>query len=367
MQEKYKAKHVPAQTHGKAPQSQAPVTTAQQSLSTLSQSVSNLINDFADLDIIGQEPPTELSPEPPCPISKIPDEMLLEILLTIAVTDVASYARLTQVCKRLAYLVFKEDRIWRRIALGHEHGFAAMHYSFACSIEGSFLSQAGGLINSVDLLETPYQVPLLLTDQYPTYRQMFRSRPRIRFHGCYISTVNYTRPGATAWNTVSWNAPVLIVTYFRYLRFFRDGSAISLLTTAEPADVVPYLHKEHVHQHHQPGSNLPQVVMKDALRGRWRLTGDPYGTKLQQKTLLGEVDDDEAEGELLVETEGVVPKYTYKMSLAFGSAGRGARNNKLSWKGFWSYNKLTDDWGEFGRKNYRPFVWSRVRSYGAGL
>jgi F-box protein 9 len=159
VQEKYKAKHLPAQTHGKAPQSQAPVTIVQQSLSTLSQSVSDLINDFADLDIIGQEPPTELSPEPPCPISKIPDEMLLEILLTLAVIDVASYARLAQVCKRLAYLVFKEDRIWRRIALGHEHGFAAMHYSFACSIEGSFLSQGGGLINSVDLLETPYQAP----------------------------------------------------------------------------------------------------------------------------------------------------------------------------------------------------------------
>lgn len=293
--------------------------------------------------------------------------MLVEILLTLAVTDVAAYARLAQVCKRLAYLVFKEDRIWRRIALGHEHGFAAMHYSFACSIEGSFLSMGGGLINSVELLETPYQVPLLLTDQYPTYRQMFRSRPRIRFHGCYISTVNYTRPGSTAWNNVSWNAPVLIVTYFRYLRFFRDGTAISLLTTAEPADVVPYLHKEHIHRHHQPGSNLPQVVMKDALTGRWRLTGDPYGTKLQQKTLLGDVDEEEAEGELLVETEGVVPKYTYKMLLAFGSAGQGARNNKLSWKGFWSYNKLTDDWSEFGRRNYRPFVWSRVRSYGSGL
>ena len=27
---------------------------------------------------------------------------------------------------------------------------------------------------------------------------------------------------------------------------------------------------------------------------------------------------------------------------------------------------LTDDWAEFGLRNDRPFMWSRVRSYGMG-
>ena len=100
--------------------------------------------------------------------------------------------------------------------------------------------------------------------------------------------------------------------------------------------------------------------MKDALCGRWRLSGPDAGF-----AAVGE--EAETEGELHIETEGVVPKYTYRMHLSFGSAGRGARNNKLNWKGYWSYNKLTDDWAEFGLRNDRAFIWSRVKSYGTEL
>jgi len=89
--------------------------------------------------------------------------------------------------------------------------------------------------------------------------------------------------------------------------------------------------------------------MKDALLGRWRLTGP---------------EPSETEGTLIVETAGVTPKYMYKMVLGLGTAGKGAKNNKLTWQGYWSYNRLTDDWGEFGLKNDRAFYWSRVRSYG---
>ena len=42
----------------------------------------------------------------------------------------------------------------------------------------------------------------------------------------------------------------------------------------------------------------------------------------------------------------------------------GARNNKLGWKGFFSYNTLTGDWAEFTMRNTKPFFFSRVKSYG---
>lgn len=107
--------------------------------------------------------------------------------------------------------------------------------------------------------------------------------------------------------------------------------------------------------------------MKDALRGRWRLSGarkippdedhyeEPKGPG-EYDIEPSEVEEVEPEGELYIETEGVIPKYMWKMQFSIGSAGRkdGTRNNKLSWKGFWSYNRLTDDWGEFGLKNDRP-------------
>jgi F-box protein 9 len=157
---------------------------------------------------------------------------------------------------------------------------------------------------------------------------------------------------------ISWNTPVHIVTYYRYLRFFRDGTAISLLTTTEPADVVHHLTKEALVSHRDgSGASFPSAVMKSALHGRWRMSSPSD---------LADVHPSEAEGDVIVETEGVDPIYIYKMHLGLRSAGRGAKNNKLLWKGYWSYHTLTDDVGEFTLRNDKAFFWSRVKSYGLG-
>ncbi|CAO2656106.1 Nn.00g049090.m01.CDS01 [Neocucurbitaria sp. VM-36] len=351
--------------------------TAHHSLTGLSSTLQSLISDFSVLSIQGEPPPTDLSPPPPCPISTIPEEILAEILEHLAIQDVASFVRLAQVCKRLAYLVVTEDRVWKRLALGHEYGFAAMHYTFSCQVDGQPLGdddQGGHLLGSstdIDDYEPPPPPRSLATitqtlvpTPYPTYRTLFRQRPRIRFNGCYISTVNYTRPGQSSPTSVTWNSPIHIVTYYRYLRFLRDGTCISLLTTSEPADVVPYLYVEHMHKSH---GGMPSAPMKDALLGRWRMSGPDGPTSSSPSSSaheLGEGEAGEKEGTLIVETAGAAPHYMYKMVLSFGSAGRGVKNNKLNWQGYWSYNRVTDDWGTFGLKNDRPFYWSRVRSYG---
>jgi len=213
---------------------------------------------------------------------------------------------------------------------------------------------------------------------------MFHHRPRLRFSGVYISTVNYVRPGASSPTTISWNTPVHIVTYYRYLRFFRDGSCISLLTTAEPVDVVHHLLKEHLHTNH---GALPSNVMKNALKGRWRLSGSHSSTPRpsasataaptpsSEPTTTQPTDphssqpepEPEPEGTLHIETLGPDSKYTYHLHLALRSASNrpgSTKNNKLVWRGFWSYNRLTDDWAEFGLRNDRAFFWSRVKSWG---
>jgi F-box protein 9 len=259
--------------------------------------------------------------------------------------------------------VSTEDQVWKRLALGSEYGFAAMHYSWTCQIDGRPLGDdnEGGFILGTDSDDedvVPSSPPSsetitqsLVPSPYPTYRTLFHRRPRIRFNGCYISTVNYQRSGAASTLSLTWNSPIHIVTYYRYLRFLRDGTCISLLTTSEPADVVPYLYVEHIHKSH---GSLPSAPMKDALLGRWRLTGPE----------MPGAEDGEKEGALVIETAGATPKYFNKMILNLSSAGRQAKNNKLTWQGYWSYNRLTDDWGEFGLKNDRAFYWSRVKSYG---
>ncbi|KAL8753912.1 MAG: hypothetical protein Q9199_004713 [Rusavskia elegans] len=382
----YTNKHFPPSNSKMKPTdlnpSNAPVTvpnTAHHSLDGPSTSTTkDLIASFSNTTVPAATPPTEGTPPPPCPIAKIPSEILIEILLKTAMADIASFARLSTVCKRFAFLVTTEDRIWERICHGREYGFAAMHYVWKTSIAGkplpTTLLEASDLrpdnpldISTLNLTDSPsfstvpvQSSPILsLSAVYPSYRQMLRTRPRLRFNGCYISTVNYHRPGASNTSSNStYTCPVHIVTYYRYLRFFRDGTCLSLLTTTEPADVVHHLTKENLQAHHNRESMLPSAIMRHALKGRWRLSG----------SLGYQHDDMEKEGDIHIETEGVDAKYMYKMQLSLRSAGRagGTRNNKLVWKGFWSYNRLTDDWATFTLRNDRAFFWSRVKSYAMG-
>lgn len=354
------AKSVPQHSYPSQHTTTGP-STAYSSPHGLSPAIQALVNDVATLSIPGlSSSPTDT---PSCPISTVPEEILADILIHLAMEDFVSFVRLAQVCKRLAYLTTTEDRVWKHIVLGHDHGFAAMHYTWACEVDGEPLGnneQGGFLLGAAtlglsDVDDTPSFTSLtqcLVPAVYPTYRILFQRRPRVRFNGCYISTVNYMRPGQSSPTSLTWNSPIHIVTYYRYLRFLRDGTCISLLTTSEPADVVPYLYVKHIHKNH---GSLPTAPMKDALLGRWRLTGPDR---------LHAPEHAEKEGTLIVETEGVLPKYLNKMAFRVGNTGRGATNNKLMWQGYWSYNRLTDDWAEYGLKNDRAFYWSRVKSYG---
>lgn len=349
-------------------------------------SISTLTASFSGLPILGAPPVIDGDRPPPCPISRLPPEILLEILLSTAILDPASFARLAVVCKRLAYHVFVENQIWKRIALGPEFGLAGQLYSFQTDLQGR------EAINHV--LDSSNERPRVDESTFEDFinqdwREVFHSHPRIRFTGVYISTVNYTRAGGTSAAQTTWNTPVLIVTYYRYLRFFRDGTVISLLSSNEPVEVVHHLTKENValvrggKEHHPlnftssaPAISGPsaQVVpptahqlMKHALRGRWRLC-HPLAAKQHTVADIATAGIG-TEGDLFIETEGAGPRYMYTMQLALKSSSKskqGVKNNKLQWKGFWSHNQRTDDWLPFQLKNDRAFFFSRVKSYGLG-
>lgn len=353
---------------------------SQESAPVVSLSLPDLIASFAGLSLQGAPPAVEGMPPPPCPISELPEEILVHILRDVAVLDVADLVRLSLVCKQFAYLVATENQVWRRVCLGSEFGFGGMVYHWQRGIaweeldpEFELLAEAeaegdGNNNNNNNPIFSMAELARRRADEaegttlelydggaYPSWQRMFRQRPRVRFNGCYISTVNYIRTGLASSNHITWNSPVHIVTYYRYLRFFRDGTAVSLLTTSEPADVVHHLTRALVHQHaNKAAAHLPSAIMSNALKGRWRLSSSIDNP---------DVPPAEAEGDLFVETEGATPKYTYRMELSMKSAGR-TKNNKLTWKAFGLYNKLTDDWGEFNLKNDKPFYFSRVKSYG---
>ncbi|KAH6845317.1 hypothetical protein B0I37DRAFT_379784 [Chaetomium sp. MPI-CAGE-AT-0009] len=396
--QKYRAKHFPKPPPPKparapsAKEALEATTTGAASASEIVRppSMKDLIASFAVTSIAPAPPPAEGMPPPPCPLAVLPEEILVHILRDLALLDVGDFMRLAQVCKRLAYLVATENSIWRRLCLGTEFGFGGMHYYWQKQVTWEPLSEADLIREATEeeasalALADPTESgtagafppsPLALTKRAArqarentantlafyrslyssSWQRMFRLRPRIRFNGCYISTVNYVRSGQASHNQVTWGTPVHIVTYYRYLRFYRDGSVISLLTTTEPADVVHHLTREALALHAGgTAPNLPSSVMRQALRGRWRLSRESDSPGAAPADI---------EGDVTVETEGV-SKYIYRMDLALGTAGKTTRNNKLGWKGFYSYNPLTDDWAEFTMRHSKPFFFSRVKSYG---
>lgn len=359
-------------------------------------STPELIATFAHLPIPQADPIIENTPPPPCPIAKVPSEVVVEILRHVALRDPAAFGRMALVCKRFAYHFAHEQRIWRRICQRPEFGFEGMHYTFACDLHGHPIHTLDGMRYTPFPSDAPVEIPRPLS----SWSEVFQSYPRIRFTGIYISTVNYTRAGATSsFSNVSWNSPIHIVTYYRYLRFYPDGSVISLLSTTEPVDVVPHISKENMmtaratsHRGHQrqasdqgqslsgatdPVPPVAVAALKYGFRGRWRLTPPVPLTgnsdELQPQASTGQTEESTDPRDLIVETEGVDPKYVYTMHLSLRSPSSSkshinpSKNTKLVWRGFWSYNKLTDDWGEFGLRNDRAFVFRRVRGWGLDL
>ena len=256
-------------------------------------------------------------------------------------------------------------------------------------------------------------MPVQIPEPLSSWAEVFQIFPRIRFTGIYISTVNYTRPGAASvYQNTSWNSPIHIVTYYRYLRFYPDGTVVYLLTTVEPLEVVPYISKENVkaaraisqkqfHRHMAdpgntitgPTDTIPPVAMgalRQAYRGRWRLAkpapASDAADDVPQDDLISGYESLPVKAQsagappdprdLVIETEGAGPKYMYLLHLSLRSVSAAkpananmtppnpSKNTKLAWKGYWSYNRLTDDWAEFGLKNDRAFVFRRVRGWG---
>ncbi|CAI7674552.1 unnamed protein product [Penicillium pancosmium] len=356
-------------------------------------STAELIASFAHLPIPQAEPLIENTPPPPCPIAKVPSEVLIEILKHVAVRDPATFGRMALVCKQFAYHFVHQQNIWKHLCQRPEFGFDGMQYTFSCDTLGQPIYTLSGERYTPFPLGAPLEIPQPLS----SWSQVFQSYPRIRFTGIYISTVNYMRPGAASvFQTVSWNSPIHIVTYYRYLRFYPDGSVVSLLTTTEPVDIVPHISKENMMAaraikkggHHlraseiakaQPGTAdyVPPVAMdalKYCLRGRWRLTppvpleDGPEETDFSPRP--GQEPTSTDPRNLVVETEGPASHYVYMMHLSLRSPTASkshvnpSKNTKLVWQGFWSYNTITDDLGEFTRRNDRPFVFRRVRGWG---
>jgi len=136
------------------------------------------------------------------------------------------------------------------------------------------LAATHSLWNTLCLRDIPKT--FLPTDIQTDWQKVFIEQPRLRFDGVYISTCNYIRPGLSE---ASWNNPIWVVTYFRFLRFYKDGTCLSCLTTNEPKEVVHDLRwaqkadsRDVVISHSRNLALEEERKLKGLSRGTWTAT-----------------------------------------------------------------------------------------------
>lgn len=114
---------------------------------------------------------------------------------------------------------------------------------------------------------------------YSNWRDMYLQRPRLNFDGVYISKSSYARAGEQGLD--NFYQPWHLVEYYRYLRFFADGSVLFLTSPDEPKLIVSKLktrtlnnsssgqqqHANYISSAYQPFIANEHTI----LRGTWTL------------------------------------------------------------------------------------------------
>ncbi|CAG8671784.1 7221_t:CDS:2 [Dentiscutata erythropus] len=243
-----------------------------------------------------------LIPYNPVHIAKPPNESIISILEQMAmVGDITSLERFGLVCKKFL-LLSREPSLWKYLCEK-----AYRYLNLECDESNKLLAKDVELLYAND------------------WRRMYIERPRIRLDGIYISTCHYLRPGAAE---NAWHQPIHLITYYRYLRFYSDGTCILLLTTTEPINVVKQF--------------TPEYKSKGFMKGTWVLNDNHILT--------------------ISATDRESPKFTFCLSFDLKSTSIG-KNNKLSWIVYTSVNNQTDEYTEIGLRNEKNYLFSKVKSY----
>lgn len=155
-------------------------------------------------------------------ISSLPNELLMYIFRWVVSSqlDLRSLEMLAQVCRGF-YLCARDESLWKA----------------ACTkIWGKHCGSS---------------------KKYGGWRNMYIQRPHLLFNGCYISRATYVRQGEQGVDT--FYRPFQVVAYYRFLRFFPEGSVLMMCSPEEPSVVVPKL-------------SSPACPLQGVLKGYYKLS-----------------------------------------------------------------------------------------------
>ncbi|XP_015756888.1 PREDICTED: F-box only protein 9-like, partial [Acropora digitifera] len=133
--------------------------------------------------------------------------------------------------------------------------------------------------------------------------------------GVYISKTSYVRPGE---RTLSFSyRPFHSVEYFRYMRFFVDGSVLLHTSADEPVTALARLKHKH-------GGGNPSVSV-----GHYRLSEDMVTIVLNRKPATDS--HNQARGRKTRGPPSPILEQIFRMELKVSSTGRRRRHNRLTW------------------------------------
>ncbi|XP_054654271.1 F-box only protein 9 isoform X1 [Dunckerocampus dactyliophorus] len=255
-------------------------------------------------------------------ISALPREILMYIFRWVVSSDVDMRAleQLSLVCRGF-YICARDSEIWRLACL--------RVWGRNCTKHGPFLS----------------------------WREMFLQRPRVRFDGVYISKTSYIRQGEESLD--GFYRPWHHVEFYRYLRFFPDGTVLMLTTPEEPLYVVP-------------GLRTKNIRMDAVMFGHFRLSQETDNQTKVYAVVCKKKEEKSSEmqkNRFCRRNPAPDAEHTFHVGLLLSSGGRQSFN-KLVWMHHSCHitYKLTGETVVTAfdlNKMYTPFFFGRVKSYTA--
>lgn len=250
-------------------------------------------------------------------ISSLPVEVLMYILRWVVSSelDMRSLEMLSQVCRGF-YMCARDEGLWKTVCL---------------RVWGN---QCGNC------------------KKFGGWRKMYLERPHLLFNGCYICRATYVRQGEQGMDT--FYRPFHMVAYYRYLRFFPDGSMLMMCSSEEPAMVVPKLRNVNART---------QGLMK----GYYKMSGTKVMCVLKRVNTAKQPEGMRFKRQKQAANQNEMAQ-TYSVEFELTGSGR-LCHNRLNWVSYAirTVYKATGDEtvADFELKSsaYPPLVFSRVRSY----
>lgn len=257
-------------------------------------------------------------------ISDLPPEVFLYILKWVVSQDLDIYSleQVARVCRGF-YICARDAEIWRLVCL------------------------------------KTWDVNIDTPNRYGSWRNMFVQRPHLSFNGVYISKTTYVRYGESSFQDTNYR-PCYLVEYYRYLRFFPDGTVLMLTTPDDPYQSLYKLrHRKSKFQsvmygrYKLIGSTVVAVVRKPSSEQH---TASPasnfYRHRRQRQANIQELQDQTFNLEL--EVKNVRKRINHQLSWNRYSIHRIYRNGQETVSNF-----------DLVPSNFPSFWFSRVKSFAA--